>query len=413
MKVSFEIAWRFIIGRKRAMGMSLLGIVCGVAFFILTQAQTTGFQGFFVETILGTNGAIRITDGYQEVSSEMTVETASDAKSTVRMLSGRQYQDGIAYPQDIRSAVAQFSEVTGISEILERRLQAQSGFRLQPARVFGMRIEDHSRVSVIEDQITLGSLSDFSSDPLSVMIGTKLADRLRIQIGDSIILRTPDLSRSYRVKAIFESGVENIDKERVYTHLSEARSLLNLPFGESYLQVGLKDPEKAESIADQMRYAVNHVAISWQEREQAWLSVFSALRYSAAISMSVIILLAGIGIYSALSMQVVEKQREIAILRATGFSRTDISSVFIFQGSIIASIGVTAGCALGALGTWGITQIPLRIRGIFSADHYIVAWDWKHYALAAVIAYGVTLCGSWLPALRAAKTEPAIVIRGN
>ena len=401
------------MARKRAMGMSLLGITCGVAFFILTQAQTAGFQGFFIETILGTNGSIRVTDRYQNPLGQMTVETPNDVRSTVRLLGGRPYEEGVAYPEDVRAAVGAFSGVTGVSEILERRLQAQSGFRTQPGRIFGIRIADHARVSIFEEQITFGTLDAFSRDSLSVMIGTKLADRLRIQEGDTITLRRSDKSRSYRVAAIFESGVEIIDRERIYAHLPEARSFLGISFGESYLQVGLKNPEQADAVAEQMRYAINHVATSWQEREQAWLSVFTALRYSAAISMSVIILLAGIGTYSALSMQVVEKQREIAILRATGYSRGDISSIFIFQGMIIVLVGIVCGFLLGALATWGVTQIPLRIRGIFAADHYIVSWSLSHYLLAAVIAFAVTLAGSWIPARRAAQTEPAVVIRGN
>ena len=413
MGVCLQIAWRFIMARKRAMGMSLLGITCGVAFFILTQAQTAGFQGFFVETILGTNGAVRITERYQHAAGEMTVESAGDVRSTVRLLSGRPYEEGVAYPDEVRAALTAFSGVTGVSEILERRLEAQSGFRTQPGRIFGIRIADHARVSIFGDQITFGSLEAFASDSLSVMIGTRLADRLRIQVGDTITLRRSEKSRSYQVAAILESGVEIIDKERIYAHLPEARSFLGIPFGQSYLQVGLKDPENAEAVAEQMRYALNHVATSWQEREQVWLSVFAALRYSAAISMSVIILLAGIGIYSALSMQVVEKQREIAILRATGFSRQDINSVFVLQGVIIVTVGILAGFVLGALATWGVTLIPLRIRGIFAADHYIVAWSFSHYALAAVIAFVVTLAGSWIPARRASQTEPAIVIRGN
>lgn len=395
------------------MGMSLLGITCGVAFFILTQAQTAGFQGFFVETILGTNGAIRITDRYQDAFKPMTLETANDGESTVRVMNARPHEEGVAFPSDIRNAVMEFTPVIGVSEIIERRVDARSGFRRQDARVFGIRVEDHLRVSMLEDQIVIGSLEAFAADPLSVMIGSKLAGRLEVQLGDSITLQPIGDSRSYTVSAIFETGVEVIDKQRVYTHISEARSLLELPFGGSFLQIAIDKPENAREIADQLRYTLNHVAISWQEREQAWLGVFGALRYSAAISMSVIILLAGIGIYSALSMQVVEKEREIAILRATGFTRGDISRIFISQGGIIAGFGIITGSLIGALATWGVTQIPLRVRGIFATDHYIVSWDWTHYALAAAIALFVSLAGTWLPAKRAANIEPAVVIRGN
>ena len=105
---------------------------------------------------------------------------------------------------------------------------------------------------------------------------------------------------------------------------------------------------------------------------------------------------------------VIEKNRDIAILRSMGFTPRDISAVFLWQGGIVLSVGILLGCLTGFLATYGISQIPIRIRGIFSTDSFVVNWDINHYFWAIFIA-SFFLCQlqSWIPARRAARIEPA------
>src|SRR5215468_8868133 len=107
---------------------------------------------------------------------------------------------------------------------------------------------------------------------------------------------------------------------------------------------------------------------------------------SVAITVSLIILLAGFGIFNVMTMSVLAKVKEIAILRSMGYRRIDISAIFLWQGAIIAAVGALVGCAFGALLTWGVSQIPIRIRGLLYADHFLVVWDWRHYFWATLLA---------------------------
>ncbi len=94
-----------------------------------------------------------------------------------------------------------------------------------------------------------------------------------------------------------------------------------------------------------------------------------------------------------------------------GFTPGDISSVFLWQGALVLALGVILGCLLAAASTYGISRIPLRIRGIFSTDHFVVNWDLYHYIWAVAIAVIVVGVASWIPARRAARIEPAKIIR--
>src|SRR5207249_127324 len=91
-------------------------------------------------------------------------------------------------------------------------------------------------------------------------------------------------------------------------------------------------------------------------------------------------------IFNVLTMTVLSKMKEIAILRSMGYRRRDIASIFLWQGALIAAAGSVIGCGVGALLTLGVSKIPIRLRGLLSTDHFVVAWDWRHYLWAILLA---------------------------
>jgi lipoprotein-releasing system permease protein len=134
---------------------------------------------------------------------------------------------------------------------------------------------------------------------------------------------------------------------------------------------------------------------------------------SVAITVSLIILLAGFGIFNVLTMSVLTKIKEIAILRSMGYRRIDISAIFLWQGALIAMAGSVLGCLLGALMTWGVSHIPIRIRGLLYANYFLVTWDWRHYLFATVLAILAVFIASYVPARRAAGLPPVVTLRGS
>ncbi|MGF1449945.1 MAG: ABC transporter permease [Opitutales bacterium] len=415
MNTNLAIAIRLLLAKKRAMLMSLAGIVFGVGLFIATQAQTAGFETFYIRTILGTDGAVRIQDRFQNRMSVMTVTTNDPGMRTTRVAVGenRRYEDGIAHPGEILRAIERFQNVAGVSPILRGNVEVDSNFRTQDARILGIDLPRHLQVSELEDQIILGSLEDFRGNPKGVVVGSRLATRLEVEPGDVVSIAYGGNRDRYRISAIFESGVEHVDKRRLFVHMPEARFILQEHFGVSLLQVSLKDNARARETAQHIEENIRHVAIAWQEREKVWLDVFQALRVSSGLTISAIILISGLGIFNTLAIIVMEKRHEIAILRSMGFTKGDISRIFLNQGLIVLVLGAILGCGFGALITWGISNIPLRIRGIFSTDHFVVYWSPWHYVVAVCAATVVVLVASYLPARKAAGLEPGSIIRGT
>ncbi len=413
MSPEFKIAFRFLVSKKRAMSMSLAGIACGVAFFILTQAQTSGFERFYIDTILGTTGAIQVHDRFQDTL--RTMDAAGRERSGFRIAhrEARQYVEGVEEPARVGAAIREFTNVSGVSEVVSGSARLRTPVRERSVRVYGIRLEDHLAVTELARQIVRGDLPGFRGSPQGVLIGSELARRMQLQVGDSFELDTPDQSRRYRVSAVYETGVRDIDEARIFLHLGEARSLLRRPFGASFLQVSLRDPGRAVQDAARIETVAGHFAYSWQERERAWIEVFRALRVSSGLTVATIILISGLGMFNMLAMIVMEKTREIAILRSMGYRRQDIRRIFLWQGAVVLAAGTILGWLLGALLTFGVSRIPIRIRGIFATDYFVVNWAWSHYIVAFLIAAAVVFVAAWIPARRAARLEPGEVIRNS
>jgi lipoprotein-releasing system permease protein len=289
----------------------------------------------------------------------------------------------------------------------------RSSFKSDTVKIFGIVVDNHLMVSELGKQIVQGSIDDFRKTPSGALIGKVIADRLQLGVGDSFLLDSAEQSRRYRVSAVYETGISDIDKERVYLQLPEARSQLKKPTGASFIQVNLYDKDQANEDAAQMEEVLHHGVRSWQEREKSWLAAFRALRISSAITVSVFSLIAALAMFNTLAMIVLEKTKEIAILRSMGYTREDISRIFIWQAVIVLSIGTIIGWVLGAAVTYTVSQIPLPITGIFKTDTFVVQWSIWHYVAATVTAVAMVMIASLVPARRAARLEPGDIIRGT
>ncbi len=414
MSPNLLIALRFLTAKKRSMLMSLSCIVLGVGLFVVTQATTSGFEQFFIKTILGTNGAIRVEDKIQATMS--TMEAGGGGSGSIFQVAhkeGRKYIEGVSEPKLVIDAMRRFPNVAAVSEVVHGAVLIRTSLRSDSVRIYGINLEDHLKVSDLGSQIVRGSLEEFRKSPLAVVLGLEMSQRLQVDVGESIQLQFDGETRRYRVTALYETGVSDIDRMRVYMHMGEGRSLIKKPTGASFLQVNLYDRDRATADAAHMTAVLGHSVRSWQEREKTWLEVFRALRISSAITVSVFTLIAGLAMFNTLAMIVMEKTKDIAILRSMGYTRKDVLRIFLWQAVVVLAIGTVLGAVLGAAVTYGVSQMPIRIRGIFATDHFIVAWSIWHYVAAVSTAVVMVMAASLVPSRRAARLEPGDVIRGT
>jgi lipoprotein-releasing system permease protein len=404
------IALRFLTHRKRALLLSLSGVVFGVAIFICTQAQTQGFTRYFIESNIGSNGALVIRSRFRPRYEPLMVAANNSKASTGRRL----YFEGITNPNEIMRVSRQFPDVVSCSPVLRGTLSARAGFENATVDLYGIDPALHAQTTDILHQLIDGNFDDFRNNTSAIIIGSRLADLLQTSVGEPVQLLAPNGEYwRFNVAGIARAGIGSIDSTRVYCHARIAQALLQQPSGASMIIYKLRDRNRAPVLASRFETLFQHNAVSWQQREESTLQLFLTLRMSVAITTSLIILLAGFGIFNVLTMSVLAKIKEIAILRSMGYRRIDISWIFLWQGALIAAAGSLVGCLLGALMTWGISHIPIRLRGLLYTNHFVVTWEWQHYVFATFLALLAVFIASYVPARRAAELPPVVTIRGS
>ena len=198
MSQNFRIALRFLTAKKRAMVMSLSCIILGVGLFIVTQAATSGFQEFFIKTILGTDGAIRIEDKVQQTL--RSLESGSyNSGYEFRQKEGAKYIEGIDYPNVLGDGVKTFRNVAGVSAVLRETVIIRSSFRDQTGQAYGINIDDHLKVSDLGTQIVQGSIDNFRVQQGGVLIGKVIADKLQLEVGDTFEIEDRTELHHFRV----------------------------------------------------------------------------------------------------------------------------------------------------------------------------------------------------------------------
>lgn len=404
------IALRFLFHRKRAFILSLSGVVFGVAIFICTQAQTQGFAKRFIDSTLGSNGAVILRAQFRPNYNTLIVQP----KTSNGIAARRRYFEGITNASEIMRISRRFSNVVSCAPVLRGSVSARAGFESATVDLFGIDPALHLRTTDLGQQIIAGSFDDFRNNPTSTILGSRLAESLGVSVNDAVQLLSPSGEYwRFTVAAIARSGVGSVDINRAYCHAKIAQKLLHKPYPASMIIYKLREPERAPALAEHFEQLFQHDSQSWQEREQANLQLFLTLRMSTAITVSLIILLAGFGIFNVLTMTVLSKVKEIAILRSMGYSRGDISAIFLWQGGLIAAAGSVIGCIFGALLTLAISHIPLRVRGLLFTNYFPVASDWRHYLWATLLAIIAVAIASYVPARRAAELPPVATLRGS
>ena len=410
MTPTFYIALRFLFHRKRAFILSLCGVVFGVAIFICTQAQTQGFTKNFIDATLGSSGAIMLRGQFSPRYGNLYVAPKNANVAAAR----RRYFEGITNAAEIMRISRRFPNVVSCAPVLRGTLTARAEFETATVDLFGIDPPLHLATTDIGQQIIAGKFDDFRNNPGSLIVGSRLAEALGVKVGDLVQLLSPNGEYwRFTVAAIARGGVGSVDSTRVYCQSKIAQRLLHKPYPATMILYKLRDPDAAPDLAEHFEQLFQHEARSWQEREESNLQLLLTLRVSTGITVSLIILLAGFGIFNVLTMTVLGKVREIAILRSMGYRRRDITAIFLWQGALIAALGSLLGCLIGWLSVVGVSHIPLRVRGILYADYFPVASNWHHYLWAIIIAAIAVAIASWVPAHRAAQLQPVSTLRGS
>ncbi|MCA4790457.1 ABC transporter permease [Acinetobacter towneri] len=384
-------------GRTQSM-MITIGVAVGVAVIVFISALIQGLQSNIVERTLGTQAHIRL------LSPDEVNHIVPPAAGTLQLLLEDQRAQrlrSINNWQQITGTLDHLPVLTAVSPVVSGPAFVQRGDAIQSVALVGINLERYQQIIPLKQYMVSGELR-VSAD--NVLIGRQLAKDLGVQVGSKLRLDTGQQKNAVvNISGIFELGVRELDARYVYLDLKQAQSLLNLPGGVTVIDLTIQDIFQAEQIASQVGRLAGLKAESWIKTNAQLMNAINA----QSLSTNMIIVFVGIsvafGIASVMSVSVVQRTREIGILRATGATQTQILRVFLFQGAIFGLLGSMLGSVVSYCLIWGFNQ--------FGPGLFYISISIKLILSALFLATLTGVLAAAIPSRRAAALDPVEAIR--
>ncbi len=408
--LSFEwiVATRFMREGRMQTLLIIGGVALGVSVIVFISALISGLQTNLFRRTLDFQAQIVIQPPEEVARPLHNQFTQQTNKLTAVLLQPRaQRLRSIDQWQKVRDQLLKMQSVTVVAPVV-----SGTGFVIRAdanraITLTGIEPDSYLRLIALKDKIIAGSANVTSSD---IIVGIELAKDMGVALGDKLTLRTASgATATLIIIGIFDFGNKGLNQRSVYVSFRTAQSLLDLTGGASSLEVNVADPFSAETIAQNIQAQTGLKAESWIATNAQFFSALAAQSMSNTIIRFFVGLTAALGIASVLVVSVVQKSKEIGLLRATGTTRQQVLRIFLLQGALMGLMGSLVGSLMG----WGFLSLWRGVaKNADGTPLFIIDFDPMLFFYAAVGATLVGTLAAVFPALRAARLDPAVAIRG-
>ena len=396
--IEWKIALRFLLDNRMQTLLIVFGIAVGSAVIVFITALITGLQANVIERTLGTQAHIRILPPDE---ANRTLPVTPDSWSLVLESPRAQRLRSIINWQDIRDVLDQDAQVLAVSPVISGPAIARRGVARASVALLGIDPPRYQRIIPLADDLIAGRLMVGAGN---AVIGKELAKDLGLGIGDKLRLDAGEGREAVvDIAGIFELGVRELDSRYVYLDLKQAQTLLDLPGGITVIDTTVADIFQADRVAERLARLTGLRAESWMETNGQLLNALSSQSMTTEMIRVFVGISVAFGIASVLAVSVVQRTREIGILRAMGSPRGQILRVFLLQGGVLGLFGSACGGAVG----WGLVQV-FNIAG---PRLFEIPVDPTLVPLAMLVATIPGVLAAAMPARRAARYDPAVAIR--
>jgi lipoprotein-releasing system permease protein len=404
--LTFEstVALRFLREGRMQTALIMGGTTIGVSLIIFITGMLTGLQADLARRTLGTQAhiVIRPPDEINRAQLPVGGDTTPLANTQARA----QRLRSIDQWQQLLTQIEVTPGVTAVAPTVTGGATVRRGAADKAITLYGIEREPYVRVTKLDTKIVNGELALNTGE---VVIGVQLAQDLGVGLGDRIRVETTrSAGDAFVVRGLFDAGNREANRRNVYVNLRTGQTLLDLAGGASSLDISVGDVFAAEKIARQLRNQTDQRVESWIETNSQLFTAIANQNVMTLLIRSFVAVIVAVGITSVLVVSVVQKQREIGILRAMGAARGAILRVFLMQGAIIG----VAGAVFGSIGgTLLIAMGSLLLRSPDGSAFFTVSWSPELYIGAVAVAVVFGLLAAIVPARRAAQLDPAQAIR--
>ena len=404
MPFELLVALRFLREGRMQSVLILAGVTGGVAVIIFLTQLINQLQSTIIDRVLGSQAHVVIRP-LEEVTQRVVTPSADRAVAAVVQPRDQRLRS-VDQWERIAALAAATPGVLAVSPVVSGPAFALRGNSNKSVALLGVQPDAYRRVVKMDDYMTRGRFDVTGSNTL---IGVDLASDLGVTVGDKLrVTSASGRTETLDITGLFDMGNRDLNRRWVFVTLKLAQTLLDLPGGVSNIDLTIKDLFSANQVADAVRAQTGLTVDSWMQTNSGLLNALSNQTVSNNLIRSFVIIIVALGISSVLVVSVVQKQREIGILRAMGTGRRRIMTVFLLQGGLVGLAGSVLGSALA----FGLLVVFSHVfkspdgGSLFSAQ-----LDPMLVLLASVVACGVGLAAAAIPARSAARMDPVQAIR--
>lgn len=397
------VAFRFMREGLIQTLLIVLGVGLGGGVIIFLSAILAGLQSNVVNRTLNFQAPIVILPPDQ-VARPLRAGPGTGIAAQVQPRS--QQLRSIDQWQNVLGQVARTPGVSALTPVASGPGFALRGEANKAVAITGIEPETYFGVIALSEKIIQGTVD---IGPLDIVIGKDLAEDLGVETGDKLRLATArGADATLTVAGLFDFGNKAVNERNVYISLRSAQSLLDLTGGVSSIEVKVDDPFAAETIAQTLRARTDLKVDSWIRTNEQFFTAMAAQIMTNTLIRIFVGLTVALGIASVLVVSVIQKSKEIGILRAMGTSREQIQRVFLIQGAFMG----LAGAVLGSLLAYGFLLLWRSVaRNPDGTLMFVIEMEASLFAIAALASALVGILAALAPARRAARLDPVVAIR--
>jgi len=405
--VPFEwiVAIRFLREGRLQTLFILIGVAIGVGVIVFMSALLAGLQGNFIARVLSAQAHIQLLPP-KEITRTLHATTPSELNVPI-VQPPRQRLKSIDQWQSLVTDIRNLSDVMVVSPVVSGSALAVRGTASRAISVTGVEPDGYFQIVKLPEKIVRGVPRLTGQD---ILIGLELASDLGVDVGDKLrVTNAAGVANTLSVSGVFDLGNKAANQRSTFVALRTGQSLLELLGGVTSIEITVRDVYAAETIAQRIQAATGMEADSWIKTGAQFFAAVSAQSTANTAIRFFVGLSVAFGIASVLVVSVVQKSREIGIMRAMGISRGQVLRVFLLQGGLLGWGGAVLGCMVGAVGLVLWQHLALNADG---TPLFPLVLDPELFVMALVLATVTGLAAAYAPALRAARLDPVEAIHG-
>ncbi|MBX7078309.1 MAG: ABC transporter permease [Nannocystaceae bacterium] len=406
MPVALFLALKFLREGKAASTLVIAAVGVGVSVIVFLSALIGGLQRSLIEKTLGTQAHVVVRPQEERPRPQLRPAPSEGVIVASREQRPAQRVRSIVGWQRTMAELAADPEVEAVTPVVTGPGFAVRGTASKSVAVLGIDPASYVRVVTVDTRLVAGALPRSGTE---VAIGSELADDLGVEVGDKLRIQAAGgRTELFTIAGVFRLGNREVDARWVLVTLRAGQTLLDLVGGVSSLELRVRALFEADRTAARMTAHTGLVAESWMQLNAELLTALRSQGASSLLIQVFVVLAVTIGITSVLVVSVVQKRREIGILRAMGATRRRIAAVFLIQGGALGMMGSIVGVAtgVGVATLFRRTAVDPRGQPLFPIEV-----EPSLVLVAVAIALGTGLIAALLPALRASRLDPAVAIR--